>query len=196
MRAVVRLTYSPRPIIAPTSQVGEVAVVRTLASYKCGWGSNNKKLTPSLTLPAGERTRVVVRLAHIPRPLKITSLRGSSHSARSNPEHITQLKTVGWVKPNNNNMDCHVAPAPRNDARPGVTPRPLWESGFADAGEGRNINRTITHPSLPSYREGMRLCRSISAFPAHDNRAYLPSWGDRSCANASELQMRVGFRQN
>ena len=58
----------PRPITAPTSQVGEVAVVRTSVSYKCGWGSNNKNLTPSLTLPAGEGTRVAARLAHIPLP--------------------------------------------------------------------------------------------------------------------------------
>ena len=62
-------TSSPRPITAPTSQVGEVAVVRTSVSYKCGWGINNVKYTPTLTLPAGEGTRVVVRLAHIPRPL-------------------------------------------------------------------------------------------------------------------------------
>ena len=66
----------PRPITAFTSQVGEVAVVRALASYKCGWGSDNKKLTPSLTLPTGEGARVVVQLAHSPLPQKITSLRG------------------------------------------------------------------------------------------------------------------------
>ena len=46
----------------------------------------------------------------------MASLRGNSHLARSNPEQILLSKTVGWVKPNNNNMDCHVAPAPRNDA--------------------------------------------------------------------------------
>ncbi len=67
---------TPRPITALTSQVGEVAVVRALASYKCGWGSDNKKLTPSLTLPTGEGARVVVQLAHSPLPQKITSLRG------------------------------------------------------------------------------------------------------------------------
>ena len=44
-------------------------------------------------------------------------MRGNIHSTRSNPERITQLKMVGCVKPNNNNMDCHVAPAPRNDAK-------------------------------------------------------------------------------
>ncbi len=165
---------TPRPIIAFPSQVGEVAVVRTPVSYKCGWGLNNVKSTPSLTLPAGEGTRVVVqfapsprtfgereqlflsrqakvtdageglknyhsiqhpptpfgyfprkggrsgsvRLAHIHHPLKFSSLRGNSHSARSNPERITQLKNAGWVLPNNNNMDCHVAPAPRNDTQP------------------------------------------------------------------------------
>ena len=54
-----------------------------------------------------------------------TSLRGNSNSARSNPERILQLKTVGCVKPNNDTMDCHVAPAPRNDAKPvGLTTRP------------------------------------------------------------------------
>ena len=84
-----------RPITAPTSQVGEVAVVRTPVSYKCGRGLNNKK-SPL-------------------RPLKTTSLRGNSHSTRSNPEQISQLIRVGWVKPNNNNMDCRVASAPRND---------------------------------------------------------------------------------
>ena len=51
-----------------------------------------------------------------------TSLRGNSNSARSNPERILQLKTVGWVKLNNNNMDCHVAPAPRNDVQRVVLP--------------------------------------------------------------------------
>ena len=39
----------PCPIIAPTSQVGEVAVVRTPVSYKCGWGSD--KTNPHLNLP-------------------------------------------------------------------------------------------------------------------------------------------------
>ena len=45
------------------------------------------------------------------------SLRGDSCSARSNPERILQLKTVCCVEPNNNNMDCRVALAPRNDAK-------------------------------------------------------------------------------
>ena len=54
------------------------------------------------------------QLAHIHHPLKFSSLRGSSHSARSNLERILQLKT-GCVEPNNDNMDCHVASAPRND---------------------------------------------------------------------------------
>ncbi len=58
---------TPRPIIAFPSQVGEVAVVRTPVSYKCGWGLNNVKSTPSLTLPAGEGTRVVVQFAPSPR---------------------------------------------------------------------------------------------------------------------------------
>ena len=58
------------------------------------------------------------QLAHIHHPLKFSSLRGNIHSARSNPEGITQLKTVGCVKPNNNTMDCRVAPAPRNDTQP------------------------------------------------------------------------------
>ena len=38
-RVVAQLTHYQRPIIALTSQVGEVAVVRTPVSYKCGWGS-------------------------------------------------------------------------------------------------------------------------------------------------------------
>ena len=57
-------------------------------------------------------------------------MRGNSHSARSNPERITQLKNAGWVLPNNNNMDCRVAPAPRNDTqlvslptKPNIYPR-------------------------------------------------------------------------
>ena len=58
---------TPRPINAPTSQVGEVAVVRTPVSYKCRWGLNNVNYTPSLTLPAGEGTRVVVQFAPSPR---------------------------------------------------------------------------------------------------------------------------------
>ena len=84
---------SPRPITAPTSQVGEVAVVRTPVSYKCGWGSN--KTNPHPNLPQlGKECACVARLTHIPYPLKTTSLRGNIHSARSNPERITQLKTV------------------------------------------------------------------------------------------------------
>ena len=54
---------------------------------------------------------------------------------------------------------------PRNDAQPGVTPRPIGESGFADSGEGLNINRTITHPSLPSYREGTRADAQLTYSP-------------------------------
>ena len=76
VRGLNNKKLTPRPITALTSQVGEVAVVRTPESYKCGWGLNNVKSTPTLTLPAGEGTRVVARLAHIPRPQKITSLRG------------------------------------------------------------------------------------------------------------------------
>ena len=54
---------------------------------------------------------------------------------------------------------------PRNDAQPGVTARPIGESGFADSGEGLNINRTITHPSLPSYREGTRADTQLTYSP-------------------------------
>ncbi len=43
--------------------------MRTPVSYKCGRGSDNKKLTPSLTLPAGEGTRVDAQLTYSPRPL-------------------------------------------------------------------------------------------------------------------------------
>ena len=73
----LRLIFAPisRPIIAPTSQVGEVAVVRTSVSYKCGWGSNNKKLTPFLTLPAGEGTRADAQLTYSPRPFGRADLR-------------------------------------------------------------------------------------------------------------------------
>ena len=125
-------TLSTRPIIALTSPVGEVAVVRTPVSYKCGWGLNKTNPHPNLPgvnilvwyaiLQAGciypwKEWACVIQLAHIPRPLKIMSLRGNSHSTRSNPERIIQLKMVGWVKPNNNNMDCRVAPAPRNDTK-------------------------------------------------------------------------------
>ena len=171
---------SPRPITAPTSQVGEVAVVRTPVSYKCGWGSNKTNPHPNLPgvnilvwyaiLQAGciypwKECACVIQLAHIPRPLKTTSLRGNIHSARSNPERITQLKMVGWVKPNNNNMDCRVAPAPRNDIQLTHTPRPIGESGFADAGEGLNIILTITHPNLPSYREGTRVVVRLAHIP-------------------------------
>ena len=137
---------SPRPINAPTSQVGEVAVVRTPVSYKCGWGSVKAIPHPNLLEPPGKIYGCGsglknyysiqhpptpfgyfprkggrcggVRLAHIHHPLKFSSLRGNIHSTRSNPECITQLKMVGWVKPNNNNMDCHVASAPRNDTQP------------------------------------------------------------------------------
>ena len=106
--------------------------MRTPVSYKCGWGSNKTNPHPNLPgvnilvwyaiLQAGciypwKEWACVIQLAHIPRPLKIMSLRGNIHSARSNPERITQLKMVGWVKPNNNNMDCRVAPAPRNDTK-------------------------------------------------------------------------------
>ena len=56
-------------ITALTSPIGEVAVVRASASYRCGWGSDNVKDTPSLTLPAGEGMRVVVQLAHYQRQI-------------------------------------------------------------------------------------------------------------------------------
>ena len=62
---------------------------------------------------------------------------------------------------------------PRNDAQPGVTPRPIGESGFADSGEGLNINRTITHPSLPSYREGTRADAQLTYSPRPFGRADL-----------------------
>ena len=50
------------------------------------------------------------------------SLRGNSHSARSNLERIIQLKTVGLAEPDNKYMDCRVARAPRNDIQPVVLP--------------------------------------------------------------------------
>ena len=228
----------PRPIIALTSQVGEVAVVRTPVSYKCGWGSNKTNPHPNLPgvnilvwyviLQAGciypwKECACVIQLAHFPRSfgereqpllsrkakftdageglniirtithpnlpsiregahvvvqsllsprlLNSTSLRGNSHSARSNPERILQLKT-GWVKPNNNNMDCRVALAPRKDAQPVVlptsqntftpdaqfarSPRPIGEreqlflsrqAKVTDAGEGLKVFKTIPHPT-------------------------------------------------
>ena len=87
--------------------------MRTSVRYKCGWGLNNVKYTPSLPLPAGEGTRVVAQLAHIPHPLKTTSLRENNHLDRSNPERISQLKCNSTI-----NMDCHGALAPRNDTQP------------------------------------------------------------------------------
>ena len=62
-------------------------------------------------------------------------------------------------------MDCRVAPAPRNDIQLTHTPRPFGESGFADAGEGLNIILTITHPNLPSYREGTRVVVRLAHIP-------------------------------
>ena len=40
------------------------------------------------------------------------------------------------------------------------------QAKVTDAGEGLNINRTITHPSLPSYREGTRAVAQL----AHSRR--------------------------
>ena len=162
--------------------------MRTPVSYKCGWGLNKTNPHPNLPgvnilvwyaiLQAGciypwKEWACVIQLAHIPRPLKTTSLRGNSHSTRSNPERIIQLKTVGWVKPNNNNMDCRVAPAPRNDIQLTHTPRPFGEreqlflsrqAKVTDAGEGLNIILTITHPNLPS-REGTRADAQLTYTP-------------------------------
>ena len=147
--------------------------MRTPVSYKCGWGSD--KTNPHPNLPQlGKECACAARLAHIPRPLKTTSLRGNIHSARSNPERITQLKTVGWVKPNNNNMDCRVAPAPRNDiqlvglptsqntftpdAQLAHIPRPFGEreqlflsrqAKVTDAGEGLKNYLFTQHPPTP-----------------------------------------------
>ena len=127
----------PRPITALISQVKVVEVVRALVSYKCGWGSDKVTHHPNLPgvnilvwyviLQAGciypwKERACVVQLAHSPRPIKIMSLRGDSCSARSNPERILQLKTLCCVEPNNNNMDCRVALAPRNDAKLVVLP--------------------------------------------------------------------------
>ena len=162
--------------------------MRTPVSYKCGWGSNKTNPHPNLPgvnilvwyaiLQAGciypwKEWACVIRLAHIPRPLKTTSLRGNIHSARSNPERITQLKMVGWVKPNNNNMDCRVAPAPRNDtklvglptsqntftpdAQLARSPRPLWERAefvsepceLRNSGEGLKNYHSNHYPPTP-----------------------------------------------
>ena len=116
-----------RPITAPTSQVGEAAVVRTLVSYKCGWGSN-KKFPPC--------------------PLKFMSLRGNSHSARSNLERILQLKTVGLAEPDNKYMDCRIAPAPRNDAK--LVGLPTSQNIYP-----RNDTQLVVLPTSPSiYPKG------------------------------------------
>ena len=117
-----------------------------------------------------EGMHAVVRLAHLHHPLKFSSLRGNIHSTRSNPEQISQLKNVGWVEPNNNCMDCRVAPAPRNDTElVGLTtsqntftldaqltyfPRPLWERAefvsepceLRNSGEGLKNYHSIQHP--------------------------------------------------
>ena len=97
-RVVAQLTHYQRPIIALTSQVGEVAVVRTPVSYKCGWGSDNIKNTPSLTLPAGEGTRAVAQLTHFFRPVKITSLRGGVNDFRSSVELAPQKLLSGFSR--------------------------------------------------------------------------------------------------
>ena len=68
-RVVVQLAHYQRQIIASTSQIGEVAVVRMSVSYKCGRGSDKTNPHPNLP-PTGEGTRVVAQLVHSPRPLR------------------------------------------------------------------------------------------------------------------------------
>ena len=53
-RVVAQLAHYQRPIIALTSQVGEVAVVRTPVSYKCGWGSVKANPHPNQLEPSGK----------------------------------------------------------------------------------------------------------------------------------------------
>ncbi len=113
------------------------------------------------------------RLIVFPHPLKFMSLRGNSHSARSNLERILQLKTLVCVE-FYNNMDCRVARAPRNDIQPVVLPtsqntftpdaqfapstRPFGEreqlflsrqAKVTDAGEGLKNYHSIQHPPTP-----------------------------------------------
>ena len=134
-------------ITALTSKVGEVAVVRASASYKCGGGQT--KLIPILTFPNwGRNTRC------------------RSINALPAPDNRVYLPSWGG-------RSC--ANVSELQMRVGQT-------------------KLIPILTFPNWGRNAR-CRPISALPASNNRVYLPSWGGRSCANVSELQMRVGFRQ-
>ena len=47
------------------------------------------------------------------------------------------------------------------------------QAKVTDAGEGLNIFLTITHPNLPSYREGTRADAQLTYSPRPCGRAYL-----------------------
>ena len=114
---VVKSTCLPRPIGERAEFVSELCELRNSGEGLKNYSLKQHPPTTSGHFPRKGGRRGGAQLAHIHHPLKFSSLRGNIHSTRSNPEGISQLKTVGWVKPNNNNMDCRVASAPRNDAK-------------------------------------------------------------------------------
>ena len=152
--------------------------MRTPVSYKCGRGSNNKKLTPSLTLPAGEGTRAVVRLTCTPRPLW------------EREEFQVELGRNLEIQERGSNSVKYTPSPGVNILVCGTTSRMFLQRENAHC-------RSIIPAPLPNppRRRGNTLCLPINVFLAPDKRVYLPSWGGRSCANVSELQMRVGFKQ-
>ena len=117
-----QLARSPRPIGERVEFVSELCELRNSGEGLKNYSLKQHPPTTSGHFPRKGGRRGGAQLAYIHHFLKFMSLRGNIHSARSNPEGITQLKTVGCVKPNNNNMDCRVASAPRNDAKPVVSP--------------------------------------------------------------------------
>ncbi len=112
-----QLARSPRPIGERVEFVSELCELRNSGEGLKNYSLKQHPPTTSGHFPRKGGRRGGAQLAYIHHFLKFMSLRGNIHSARSNPEGITQLKTVGCVKPNNNNMDCRVASAPRNDAK-------------------------------------------------------------------------------
>ncbi len=160
MHAVVRLTHYQRPIIALTSQVGEVAVVRTPVSYKCGWGSN--KTNPHPNLPQlGKECACVAQLTYSPRPIGESGFAdGAGETAKTaTPPDSERIESAGALLRRRNSESAEQI----QDREQLFLSR---QAKVTDAGEGLNINRTITHPSLPSYREGTRAVAQL----AHSRR--------------------------
>ncbi len=80
----------PRPITAFTSQVGEVAVVRALASYKCGWGSVKANPHPNRLEPSGKiyecwrgAENLSIQSLPPPYPLRVLPPQGGQMQQRS-----------------------------------------------------------------------------------------------------------------